>query len=138
MSRLREAWHLRGPIPIVTADADPIEVRLMLQLLQAIEHLAHVVRRAVAGQHQEFLPKLALIERMLRRALEIGDRTGEHAPILQSDRDAGGKRRKWLLARGDLHALRERSDLRVAQRRLVEGARIVRIAQMSERHAKWN
>ena len=39
-------------------DADPVEIGFMLQVLQAIEHFAHVVSGAMARQHQKFLQAL--------------------------------------------------------------------------------
>ena len=40
-------------------DADPVEIGFVLEVLQAIEHFAHVVGGAMARQQQEFLPQLA-------------------------------------------------------------------------------
>src|SRR4030081_3549750 len=79
-------WYLVG------AHADPIEIALVLEVLQALEHGGHVAAGAVAREQQELLPQLGAIERLLRRALEAGDRTREDAAVLQGDGDDGGER----------------------------------------------
>jgi hypothetical protein len=61
------------PSFLLRANADPVEIGFPFQILHAIEHLAHIVGAAMARQQQEFFAQLALIERLLRRALEASD-----------------------------------------------------------------
>jgi hypothetical protein len=51
------------------------------QILQAIEHVALILAAAMAGQQQELLAQLPLIERLTRRAFEVGDGAREHAAV---------------------------------------------------------
>src|SRR5262245_51844813 len=95
------------------ADADPVEIALALQVLQPIEHPSHVVRAAVTGQCQELFPQLGALERLLRRALEVGDAARERAPIAQVDGDGGGERGRAALPDRDGHTLAQRADLRI-------------------------
>src|SRR5882757_9650383 len=108
-------------------DSDPIEVGFAFQVLQAIEHFAHVVRGAMAGQEQKLLPELVPVERLLRCAFEPGHRPPQHAAILQRDRDGCGKRRRAVVVDRNGHPLAQRPDSRVAQRRFVEGAGVARV-----------
>src|SRR5882762_1041447 len=121
---------------LVLANTYPVEIGLVLQILQTIEHSSHVLTGAVAGQQEKLLPQLGVIERLLRRSLEVGDRAGEHASVVESDGDGRGKRGRTLLGDGNRYARRERADLRVAQGRLVEGAWVARIADMRQRDAE--
>src|SRR5262245_7248691 len=118
---------------LLRTNADPIEIGFPFQILQAVEHLAHIVGAAMAGQSQEFLTQLALIERLARRAFKVGDGAREHAAVFERDRDDCGQRGRAVLGDRDRHAFGKRADLRVPQRAFVEGARIARIADMGER-----
>src|SRR5262249_32883510 len=121
---------------LLRTNADPIEIGFPFQILQAIEHLAHIVGAAMARQQQEFLAQLALIEWLLRRALEARDAAREHASVFERDRDRCGQRGRVVLGDRDRHTFGERADLWLAQRAFVEGPRIPRIADMGERDAE--
>src|SRR6516164_4913636 len=66
-------------------DTDPIEVGLMLDVLQPIEHPSHVLRPAMAGQHQELVLQLRLRKRAIRCAFETGNSARKNASIPQRD-----------------------------------------------------
>src|SRR5262249_23242086 len=121
-----------------SCQADPVEARFAFELLQAFKHGAHEIRLTMAREQQKFLPQLAAVERLIRRALELRYGTFEHAPVVQCDPDIGGERRGALLGNADAHTPGERSDPRIAQRALVERARVARIAAMRQRNAKRN
>jgi hypothetical protein len=78
------------PSFLLRANADPVEIGFPFQILHAIEHLAHIVGAAMARQQQEFFAQLALIERLLRRALEASDAARERAAVFERDRDRRG------------------------------------------------
>src|SRR5262245_58431873 len=65
-----------------------------------------------------------------------GDAAREHAAVFERDGDDCGQRGRAILGDGDGHALGDGADLRLAQRTFVEGARIVRIADVGERDAE--
>src|SRR6516164_7880896 len=70
-SRGAQACSLPGRTILVSRfDGDPIEIGFVFQVLQAIEHLAHPVSAAMAGQHQKLVAQLGARERLLRRAFE--------------------------------------------------------------------
>src|SRR5262249_62299900 len=50
---------------LLRANADPIEIGFPFQILQAVEHLAHIVGAAMAGPQQKIFPPPPLIERVV-------------------------------------------------------------------------
>jgi hypothetical protein len=68
----------------------------------------------VAGQQQEFLPQPVLIQRALRRALEVGDGAPEHAAVPQGDGHDRCQRRRTVLGGGSLELVAALSVVNVA------------------------
>jgi hypothetical protein len=108
---------------VVGVESRAVSVACRMRHHSSCERFTHIVGAAMARQQQEFLAQFAPIERLLGRALEVGDAAREHAAVVERDRDGRGQRGRAVLGDRDRQVLGERADLRLAQRAFVEGTR---------------